>query len=98
MLHLRRVLIICVLSATFSGCRLIFTRSGSETLSQAEEALRQDKFDRAIELYQSHMNNRLKIKNRKEWENPFFYTLMIGDIYLKANQPEKALLSYQTAQ
>lgn len=88
--------LLCAVS--ISACRVFAPRSASETLSKAEEALRQNQYDRAIALYQQHMQRRLKQEDRAEWENPYFYELMIGDIELKADKPDQALKSYQRAQ
>lgn len=74
-----------------------FGLGGHQRLKQAEELLRQDKFDQAIEAYQEHMQERLSSKNRPDWENPYFYYLLIGDIELGRGQVSKALAAYEFA-
>lgn len=72
--------------------------SESDLLSRAEEATRKEDFDSAITFYQRHIDYRLAAKERPEWENPYFYLLLIGDLHLRANDPGAALESYQEAE
>ena len=67
-------------------------------LDHAEEFLRQEKYDQAIDIYKNHMRDRLSLKNRPEWENPYFYYLLIGDIELRRSNVEQAMEAYYTAQ
>ena len=53
-----------------SGCFNLY--SGSEQLRQAEELTRQERYDEAIVIYRAHMEERLAIEERQEWENPYF--------------------------
>ena len=65
---------------------------------KGEKYRKQEKYEKAIEAYQLHINQRLAVKNRPEWENPYIYLLDIGDIYLSTNQPEKAREHYELAE
>ena len=66
-------------------------------LQQADEFSRQGKYGEAIDAYRSHMEERLAVKNRPDWENPYFYLVLIGDIQLGQGRPEEALASYDEA-
>lgn len=66
-------------------------------LQLAEELSRQNKIDEAIAAYHRHMEARLAIQNRREWENPYFYLILIGDLELGRGNVDLALLSYQEA-
>ena len=79
-----------------SGCFDIY--SGSEQLRQAEELTRQERYDEAIAIYRAHMEERLAIEERQEWENPYFYLLLIGDVQLGRGEPAAALEIYQEAE
>ncbi len=67
-------------------------------LERAEELSRQEKFDEAISLYRQHIAIRLEVKNKPEWENPYFYLLAIGDIQLHAGRFDEALKSFELAE
>ena len=67
-------------------------------LKEAEEYSRQQKYNEAISAYRKHMEERLSITERPEWENPYFYLILIGDIQLGQNKPEEALKSYEEAE
>ena len=79
-----------------SGCFDLY--SGSEQLRQAEELTRQERYDEAIVIYRAHMEERLAIEERQEWENPYFYLLLIGDVQLGRGEPAAALEIYQEAE
>jgi len=82
-----------------TACRLFGPYNyGSPELQQAEEFLRQKKYDQAVGSYEKHMTKRLARKDRPTWENPYFYLLMIGDTHLRADQPEQALAAYSDAE
>lgn len=84
----------------FTGTGLTACRSSGlkNNLNNAEELLRQEKYDQAIEIYKKHMDNRLNLEKRPEWENPFFYYLFIGDIELRRSNIDKAMEYYKLAQ
>lgn len=64
----------------------------------AEQQTEQGHYEEALVIYQEHMEDRLAQTNRPEWENPYFYLLAVGDIYLRMGQPERALASYNEAE
>lgn len=70
----------------------------NDPLKLAEEALRAGNYTEAVSLYQKHMNDRLQIKVRPEWENPYFYELLIGDVYLSQGEIDSALAAYERAE
>lgn len=84
-------LFIFIFLLSLSGC--IFS-AGPSKLQKAEELSRQKKYPEAIAAYSEHMQERLAIKNRPEWENPYFYHILIGDIELGTGKVEDALKSY----
>jgi tetratricopeptide (TPR) repeat protein len=71
---------------------------GSPALYRAEELSQQERYDEAIVMYREHIEDRLKERNRPEWENPHFYLLRIGDLQLRMEQPAAALESYHEAE
>ena len=70
----------------------------SRDLQNAEELTRNGRYDEAIALYRQHMNERLAITSRPEWENPYFYLLLIGDIELGRGNVTAALAAYEEAE
>lgn len=56
------------------------------------------RYKELIKAYQNHIAQRLSVKNRPEWENPYLYFLDIGDIFLEQNQLEQALHYYHMAE
>lgn len=91
-LRLLNILLVPCFAFALTACR----HKGK--LDNAEELLRQEKFDEAIELYKTHMSDRLSTKNKPEWENPNFYYLLIGDIELRRSKVDAAIANYKTAQ
>lgn len=59
-------------------------------LSDAEEQLRLKQYDKAIASYRSHIDHRLKAEDKQEWENPYFYLMLIVDIEVKRDNIEGA--------
>ncbi len=87
----------------FTGCRVggswgVFRWGQYRYVEQAEELLRQEKFEEASEAYRKHVEERLAVKNRPQWENPYFYYLIIGDIKLRANKVTEAIAAYEFAE
>jgi len=70
----------------------------SRELRQAEEFARKGDYLQAIESYARHVELRLDLKNRPEWENPYFYYLLIGDLYLAMDDLDNARQSYEYAE
>ena len=91
--------IFALLLSLLSGCVLRAWRFGDyEHLENAERLMREAKYGEAIAEYRAHIQHRLSIKKRPEWENPYFYLLMIGDLQLNQNDQAAALQSYEEAE
>ena len=73
-------------------------RSPYHHLEEAETALREERFDDAIDAYKKHIERRISLEDRPEWENPYFYYLFIGDVHLRQKQFAKALATYKFAE
>ena len=71
---------------------------GPEKVREADELTRAGQYDEAIALYREHMEERLALDNRPQWENPHFYLLLIGDVQLGRGEPEAALATYEEAE
>ena len=93
-MKLRNLLVLALL-ASLTSC---FHGDHYEYLQRAEELTRQNKLDEAITLYRKHIDYRLSIKDRAEWENPYFYLLQIGDLQLQAGKVDEALKSFELAE
>jgi tetratricopeptide (TPR) repeat protein len=78
-----------------SSCILF---EGESYKQQADELRKSEEYDEAISAYKKHINHRLKVNPRPDWDNPYIYLLDIGDIYLEQGQVEKALKQYEEAE
>lgn len=78
------------------GCSSI--TSSADLVTQAEADLESGKYQEAIEAYRSHRDERLEASDRPDWENPHFYTLLMGDAELRRDQPEQAMSLYEQAE
>lgn len=67
-------------------------------VEEAEELTREQQFDQAIALYQRHIENRLKVADRPDWENPYLYLLAIGDLRLRQDKVAEAAAYYDQAE
>jgi KDO2-lipid IV(A) lauroyltransferase len=85
-------LILTLLICLISGCGL-FTPPLS-LAKQAQLKAQEGNIDEAIELYQKHFRERLDNASREEWENPYFYQMIIGDLLLEQGKFDQALESY----
>jgi tetratricopeptide (TPR) repeat protein len=94
--------ILLLVSVLFvSGCFggvWVGTWRSSLHLQEAEEATRAGSYQEAIDSYERHIDHRLGVEDRPSWENPHFYLLAIGDLYLRLNDQPKALASYESAE
>jgi tetratricopeptide (TPR) repeat protein len=90
------MLVLLMLALNLTACGSSLTRS--RHIERAEELARQNKIDEAVEEYRLHMQQRLDLKNRPEWENPHLYLLLIGDLYLGIAEIEKAQSYYTQAE
>jgi len=52
------------------------------------------KYAEAIGEYQQHITARLEDSRREPEENPYFYLILIGDVYLEQTKLQPALESY----
>jgi tetratricopeptide (TPR) repeat protein len=88
-----------LLSVFVGGCKASMPKWGSHKYAElAEEQLRKKQYDEACESYRRHVEARLSAKDRPEWENPYFYYLIIGDIRLRQNKVDQALVAYEFAE
>ena len=71
---------------------------GESYKQQADELRKSEDYDEAIRAYKKHIEHRLKINPRPDWDNPYIYLLDIGDIYLQQGQVEEALAEYERAE
>jgi tetratricopeptide (TPR) repeat protein len=81
--------------ALSQGCAVM--DSSSDLVAGAELAVEQGRYDEALESYRLHRDERLAVADRPEWENPHFYTLLMGDVELRRGNPESALKLYTQA-
>ena len=86
---------LCVVS--LSGCLFGVFSLGPSHAQRAQQLRQEGKFEEAITEYRLHMELRRKDAHRPPDENPAFYELLIGDVYLDANSPLEAEESYQRA-
>jgi tetratricopeptide (TPR) repeat protein len=69
----------------------------SDSKKEAEILSENNKYSEAINEYQKHIEDRLKVKGRPEWENPYIYYLDIGDLLLKQGLVDRAVKKYMEA-
>jgi tetratricopeptide (TPR) repeat protein len=66
--------------------------------SRAEKLTAEKQYAQAIEAYQRHIEHRLSLADRPEWDNPYIYLLDIGDLYLEQGQVNRAIETYELAE
>lgn len=86
------------LSLTTSQLLGCFSSGESAALREAENLASEQRYGEAIAAYHEHIHDRLETSDRPEWENPYFYLLMIGDIELSRGAAQQALLDYEEAE
>ncbi|MCB0320801.1 MAG: hypothetical protein KDD60_07725 [Bdellovibrionales bacterium] len=74
-----------------------YWESISEHLRLAERYQRKKQYSLARTSYLHHIQARLSVKDKPEWENPHFYYLLIGDLFLSEADIPEALKSYDMA-
>jgi tetratricopeptide (TPR) repeat protein len=84
-----------VLTASGLGCSHV--GASSDLIAQADSDFEHGRYQEALEGYRRHRDDRLSISDRPEWENPHFYTLLMGDVELRRGDPEAALRLYTQA-
>lgn len=72
-------------------------RPSAEYLARAERSTSAGDYETAIKAYEKHMHLRRLSATRAEWENPSFYFLLIGDLYLRMDRDENAREAYLSA-
>lgn len=65
--------------------------------AEAKKLREEKKYDRAIKVYKKHITTRLADKARPDFENPYFYYLLICDTYLEMDKADDAEKAIQTA-
>ena len=66
-------------------------------LRLAEKYIESGDIDNAINAYEHHMQERLAVTNRPDWENPYFYLILMGDLELKRGDSKAAVRNYDSA-
>ena len=70
---------------------------GESYAAGARKLHSESKYKEAIEQYELHIAKRLLSPNRDKEENPYFYYILIGDLYLETNNVEEAKRAYLIA-
>ncbi len=79
-----------------AGCTWFANKPGHR--QSADNFVKEKRYNEAIESYWQHINERLAVKSKPDWENPYIYLLDIGDIHLQQGQVNEALHFYEMAQ
>ena len=93
-----RMLLLILSLTLIEGCVPSKTLDGPRHIRNAERYAEEGKPDEAIDEYRRHIEYRLSVEDRPEWENPFFYLLIIGDLQLQKGSVDDALASYEEAE
>ena len=83
------IVILFISSLLLSGCSTNFRYY----LEKAEAAEQSKEYSKAIGYYNKHIEFRNN-DSKPPKENPYFYLLMVGDLYLKNEQPIEAKDTY----
>jgi tetratricopeptide (TPR) repeat protein len=67
-------------------------------VEQAERLTQEGSYQEAIDAYQRHIDERLTVRDKPEWENPHFYLLRIIDLQLRMSDPKAALATCKKAE
>ncbi len=91
----------CLMTAALHGCYIAaetFSAGFGENHAQhADNLMKRGQYREAINEYQQHLNSRLADRTRAPDENPHFYLVLIGDAYVKLNEPKAAKSAYEQA-
>jgi len=79
------------------ACFLFGSSDRSSHAMKAVKLREAGNFDQAIEEYRLHIATRAEDSSRPEDENPYFYEILIGDLYLEKKDPNRAIESYLIA-
>lgn len=100
--HASRALYGLVAQSLYAGLLLLPACSSwlgqSSALYRAEELTQQGNYEQAITSYEKHIQERVEVSGKPDWENPHFYLLRIGDLQLRQEKPLDALASYEEAE
>lgn len=96
---MKKTILFCIIfSFCLNACTIYARNFSSEYyLTEAEraEALEEKgEYLKAIEAYEKHIVDRQESGKLFVNENPYFYKLLIGDLYLKLIQPDNAEQAY----
>jgi tetratricopeptide (TPR) repeat protein len=91
----RRTFLLVTALLFLNSCILFEEKSYKQ---QADQLRKSEDFDEAINAYKKHIEHRLNISPRPDWDNPYIYLLDIGDIYLQQGQVDAALKQYEEAE
>jgi tetratricopeptide (TPR) repeat protein len=102
---MQRILTIIILFSPFFACKVqgvIYHEKlpgiTSKTHAEAAENLHEKGFNEdAIKEYQKHIEYRLTKNPDFKIENPYFYQILIGNIYLELNELDSALNAFKIA-
>jgi tetratricopeptide (TPR) repeat protein len=84
---------IIVVTMASAGCQM----SASHYRQTAEEFRSEGRYKESNEAYLRHIESRLLVPDRPEWENPYIYLLDIGDNHLAEGDVREALRFYEKA-
>ncbi len=86
-----------ILLILFSLCSC-FSKETEQIINKVKELEENGKIHEAYKVYISHIENKLdKKENNQTKYNPFFYFILIGDMYLRNKNYDAALSSYLIA-
>lgn len=94
----KRFLIVVYFICSLSALAACSFHKDTDPAQRAESLLNEGQYDEAIAEYRQHMQDRLNASSRPDWENPYFYMIVIGDIQLEHGSVADALTSYETAE
>ncbi len=100
---LRNIICLASLLVSLSGCQLYYGVWFGGAPNQESEAKKAEslssvgKYLEAIQHYKKHIENRFRDSRRLPNENPRFYNLYIGDLYIKLDRPAEAEEQYALA-
>jgi len=89
-----KIFIFCISCLILSACFSIRTESYAERAQRFEQS---GDYESAIIFYEKHFNARMEDEKRPSDENPYFYYILIGDNYLKLDDPTAAKKAFDTA-
>ena len=71
--------------------------TGPSHATIADDLRKEGKLKESIAEYEQHVSDRLASKRKFPDENPYFYYLLIGDVYLELDDPAEARRAYERA-